>query len=163
MTVMGMLIYSVLIILHYYFIIISYYDNIILSYHYIILAQYNIYWHFSNQGFCSRMAPYQWFWIIEDCFRHRISARIFSMLEKHSIYNKQFGFFWAQALGPGPMVQGPWSPWGPPPFFSQYCKMVRDLSRSVPRVFRSLGKPLIKLFRFIFNSKCHFLKVICSI
>ena len=37
--------------------------------------------------------------------------------------------------------------------------MVRDLSRSVPRLFRSPGKPLIKLFHFIFNSKCNFSKV----
>ena len=39
------------------------------------------------------------------------------------------------------------------------CRMVQDLSKSVPRVFRSPGKALIKLFHFIFNSKCHFSKV----
>ena len=38
--------------------------------------------------------------------------------------------------------------------------MAQDLFKSVPMVFRSLGKPLIKLFHFIFNSKCHFKKVI---
>ena len=101
----GMLIYSVLIILHYYCIIIFYYDDIILSYYYIILAQYIIYWHFFNQGFCSRMAPYQWFWIIEDCFRHRILARIFSMLKKTTKSSKSLCFFWGPgSLGPGPMV-----------------------------------------------------------
>ena len=39
------------------------------------------------------------------------------------------------------------------------CRMAQDLSKSVPMVFRSPGKPLIKLFHFIFNSKCHFSKV----
>ena len=39
------------------------------------------------------------------------------------------------------------------------CRMAQDLSKSVPMVFRSPGKALIKLFHFIFNSKCHFLKV----
>ena len=39
------------------------------------------------------------------------------------------------------------------------CRMAQDLSKSVPMVFRSPGKVLIKLFYFIFNSKCHFLKV----
>ena len=37
--------------------------------------------------------------------------------------------------------------------------MVWDLSRSVPGVFRTPGNPLIKLFCFTFNSKCHFFKV----
>ena len=36
------------------------------------------------------------------------------------------------------------------------CKMVWDLSKNVPMVFRSPGKVLIKLFHFMFNSKCHF-------
>ena len=40
--------------------------------------------------------------------------------------------------------------------------MVQDQSRSVPRVCRSPWNPLIKLFHFIFNSKCHFQKCICS-
>ena len=147
MTVTGMLIYSVLIILHYYFFIIFVYDNIILSYYHIILTQYSIYWHFFNQGFCSRMAPYQWIWIIKDCFRHRISARVFSMLI-------HLFSFWAQS----PWGPGPWSPLGPvgPPIFwicLTFCKMVRDLSRSVPMVFRSLGTPHNKLFHFIFNSE----------
>ena len=31
------------------------------------------------------------------------------------------------------------------------CRMTQDLSKSVPMVFRSPGKPLIKLFHFIFN------------
>ena len=116
MTVTGMLIYSVLIILHYYFIIIFYYDNIILSYYYIILAQYSIYWHFFNQGFCSRMAPYQWFWIIEDCFRHRNSARIFSMFKKTPIFQKIFVFVWAQAPGARTHGPRPLGPMGPPIF-----------------------------------------------
>ena len=126
-------------------------------YYHIILSQYNIYWHCFNHGFCSRMAPHQWFWIIEDCFRHRISALIFSMLKKHSILKIPLFCFGPRPLGPGPMVQGPWGP--PLSDFLKVCKMVQDLSRSVPRVFRSLGKPLIKLFHFIFNSKCHFSKV----
>ena len=37
--------------------------------------------------------------------------------------------------------------------------MVWDLSRSVPMMFRTPGNPLIHLFHFIFNSKCHFWKV----
>ena len=37
--------------------------------------------------------------------------------------------------------------------------MAQDLSKSVPMVFRSLGKPLIKLFHLLFNSKCHFVEV----
>ena len=67
-------------------------------------------------------------------------------------------------LGSGPWGPDPWSKapgaHGAPHFSDclSICKMVRDLSRSVPRVFRSLGKPLIKLFHFIFNSKCHFWK-----
>ena len=39
------------------------------------------------------------------------------------------------------------------------CFMVWDLSRSVPMVFRTPGNPLINLFHFICNSKCHFFKV----
>jgi len=33
------------------------------------------------------------------------------------------------------------------------------LSKSVPMVFKSQRNALIKLFHFIFNSKCHFSKV----
>ena len=43
--------------------------------------------------------------------------------------------------------------------FLKVCRMTQDLSKSLPMVFRSPGKVLIKLFHFIFNSKCHFLKV----
>ena len=39
--------------------------------------------------------------------------------------------------------------------------MVWDLSRSVPMVFRSPGNTLINLFHLLFNSKCHFFKIIC--
>ena len=31
------------------------------------------------------------------------------------------------------------------------CRVVQDLSKCVPMVFRSPGKPLIKLFRFMIN------------
>ena len=57
---------------------------------------------------------------------------------------------------------GPWplGPMGPHIFvFLKICKMVWDLSRSVPMVFRRPGNPLIKLFHFIFNWKCDFVKV----
>ena len=37
--------------------------------------------------------------------------------------------------------------------------MVWDLSRSVPKVFRTPGNSFINLFHFIFNSKCHFLQM----
>ena len=72
-------------------------------------------------------------------------------------------FFWAQ----GPWGPGPWSPLGPmgPPHSQiclKICKRVRDLSKSVPMVFRSPGKALIKLFHFIFNSECHFQKCVFS-
>ena len=68
-------------------------------------------------------------------------------------------FCWAQ----GPWGPGPWSPLGPMGssflrFVLTCCKMVRDLSKSVPMVFRSLGKPLIQLLR-IFNSKCNFCRM----
>ena len=43
------------------------------------------------------------------------------------------------------------------------CRMAQDLSKSVPMVFRSPGNPLIKLFHLLFNSKCHFFKVISFI
>ena len=153
MTLTGMWVYSALIILHYYFIIIFCYDNIILSYYYIIFAQYNIYWHFFNQGVCSRMAPYQWFWIIEDCFRHIFSTRIFSMLKKNIQVSRFLCFFWAQAPGARTHGPRPLGPMGPPIFrcFLKIWKMVRDLCKSVPMVFRSLGKQLIKLFYVTFN------------
>ena len=106
-----MFIYSVLIILHYYFIIIFHYHDIRLSYYHIILAQYTIYWHFFNRGFCSNLAPYQWFWIIEDCSRHRISARVFSMFKKTTHFKAFFVFLGPGSLGPGPMV--PLGPMGP--------------------------------------------------
>ena len=35
------------------------------------------------------------------------------------------------------------------------CRMAQDLSKSVPMVFRTPGNPLITLFHFICNSKCH--------
>ena len=38
------------------------------------------------------------------------------------------------------------------------CRMTQDLSKSVPMVFRSLGKVLIKLVYLIFNSKYHIFK-----
>ena len=38
------------------------------------------------------------------------------------------------------------------------CRMTQDLSKSVPMVFRSPGKVLLKLCYSIFNSKGHFLK-----
>ena len=62
--------------------------------------------------------------------------------------------------------QGDWmppNPWCqpapcPPGFFFRhflkFCFMVWDLSRSVFRVFRSPGNPLINLFDFICNKKC---------
>ena len=72
-----------------------------------------------------------------------------------------FHVFWAQ----GPWGPGPWSK-APgahgTPIFSDFWKidfMVWDLSSSVGMVFRSPGIPLINLFHFILNSKCHFLKV----
>ena len=43
------------------------------------------------------------------------------------------------------------------------CRMAQDLSKSVPMVFRSPEKALIKLFHFILNSKCHFSKVRCFV
>ncbi len=60
------------------------------------------------------------------------------------------------------MVLGPRFPgvMGPSVFgaFLKNIFMVWDLSRSVPKVFRTPGNPLIKLFHFIFNSKCRFFK-----
>ena len=35
--------------------------------------------------------------------------------------------------------------------FLKVCRMAQDLSKSVPMVFRSPGKPLIKLFHLLFN------------
>ena len=63
-------------------------------------------------------------------------------------------------LGPRPL-----GPMGPFIFrvFSKMYFLVWDLSRSVPRVFRSPGNPLIKLSNFRYNSKCHFQKVILFI
>ena len=73
----------------------------------------------------------------------------FTTIDFNDFYD--FPHFWAH---------GPWGPWGPIfPIFSKICKMVRDLSRSVPRVFRTPGNPLINLVHFIFNANCHFLKV----
>ena len=57
------------------------------------------YWPFPNHGFCFNLASYQWSWIIEDCSRHRISVRVFSMFEK-----KTMVFLGPGSLGPGPMV-----------------------------------------------------------
>ena len=90
----------------------------------------------------------------------------FPCSKKPPILRISLFFLGPGSLGPRPMV--PLGPMGPPfsrfvdPIFRDFltfCKMVRDLSRSVPMVFRSPGKVLIKLFHFIFNSKCHFLKV----
>ena len=80
-------------------------------------------------------------------------------VQKNSILN--ISLF---CLGPGPWGPDPWSKvYGAhvSPHFSDFCKickMVRDLSRSVPRVFRTPGNPLIKLFHFISNFKCNFCK-----
>ena len=58
-------------------------------------------------------------------------------------------------LGPRPL-----GPMGPSMFcdFSKIQFMVWDLSKSVPKVFRSPRNPLIHLFYLIFNQKCHFSK-----
>ena len=73
----------------------------------------------------------------------------FPCWKKHALFNTSV-FFGPRPLGPGPMVQGPWGPWGP--HFSDFleiCKMVRELSKSVPRVFRSPGNPFINSIHFI--------------
>ena len=54
----------------------------------------------------------------------------------------------------GPMAPGAHG--APFSDFLKICKMVRDLSRSVPMMFRTPGNPLINLFHLICNSKCHF-------
>ena len=83
-------------------------------------------------------------------------AELFQLSKKtiiFLIFNDLNNFNNFVVLGPRPL--GPF-------VFRDFLKiyfMVWDLSRSVPRVFRSPGTPLINLFRFIFNSKCHFLKI----
>ena len=120
----------------------------------ILLSYSHIYWPFFNHGFCSRTAPYQWSGIIKDCSRHRISVRVFSMFSETCV----FPDFWAH----GPWGPGPWSKapvaHGTLHFcdFLKICFMVWDLSRSVPRVFRSPGNPLINVFHFICISTYNF-------
>ena len=113
------LLYYIIISLYYYIIILLYYYNIILLYYYIIillydiiLTYYTIYWPFSNHGFCSNLASYQWSWIFEDCSRHRISVHVFSMFKKTTNFKSFFVFLGPGSLGPGPMV--PPGPMGPP-------------------------------------------------
>ena len=110
--------YYIITILLYYFIIILIYYYIIILYYIMILLYYisilHHYWPFSNHGFCSNLASYQWSWIIKDCSKHRISARIFSILKKQPVFHNFF-VFWPQ----GPWGPGPWSflgPMGPPIF-----------------------------------------------
>ena len=114
MRVTGMLIYSVLTILHYYFIIILYYDNIILSYYYIILAQYIIYWHFFQSGFLLQNGSISMILNYWGLFQaQNFGARLFHV-QKNTDFNNFFCFVWAH----GPWGPGPWSPLGPmgPPF-----------------------------------------------
>ena len=103
-------------------------------------------------------------WFLLELLRTVLGTTIwrasFLCSKKHAVVHNVFVFVWAQ----GPWGPGPWSPlgpWAPPMFliFLIFCKMVQDLSKSVPMVFRSPGTPLIKLFHFIFNSKCHFSEV----
>ena len=81
-------------------------------------------------------------------------AHLFHVEKKNTDFHDFHDFDSFMVLGPrfpGPM--------GPSMFrdFLKNCFMVWDLSRSVPRVFRSPGNPLINLFHFIFNETCHFL------
>ena len=82
--------------------------------------------------------------------------RSFSMLKKTMTFMIFNDFNNFMVLGPRPL-----GPMGPSMFrdFLKMCFMVWDLSRSVRMVFRSPGNTLIKLFHFIFNSKCNFSKV----
>ena len=82
-------------------------------------------------------------------------AHLFHVEKRH-----WFTWFWMILIISWFWAQGPWGPWDPPCFwdFLKTCFMVWDLSRSVPGVFRSPGNPLINLFHFLFNSKCHFRK-----
>ena len=89
--------------------------------------------------------PYQWSGALNQCYLRRISMRIFSMLSKNMIFMICM-IFWF--LGPRPLgSMGPF-------IFRVFLKiyfMVWDLSRSVPRVFRSPGNPLIKFVDFKCN------------
>ena len=84
-------------------------------------------------------------------------AELFQLLEKTMIFMIFNDFNNFMVLGPRPL-----GPMGPSMFcdFLKNCFMVWDLSRSVPRVFRSPGNPLIKLLHLLFNSKYNFFKVI---
>ena len=121
MTVTGMLIYSVLIILHYYFIMI--FIMIILHYHFIILYSHNIAfidtfpirvfapeWHHINDFELLRI-------VLGTEFRHTS----FLCSKRHTIFTISL-FFWAQA--PGARTHGP-RPLGAmrPPFFGVVEKL----------------------------------------
>ena len=148
MTVTGMLIYSVLIILHYYFIIIFYYDNIILSYYYIILHNIAFIDTFSIMAFALEWLHINDFELSRTVLGTEFRRASFPCWNKHTVFTCVL-FFWAQA--PGARTHGP-RPMGPPfSDFLEICKIVRDLCKSVPMVFRSPGKRLITLFHFIFN------------
>ena len=62
----------------------------------LIFSYYNIYWHFPNHRFCSRIAPYQWWGIVKQSPMRRISTRVFSMFSKTLDFH-DFG------------AQGPWA------------------------------------------------------
>ena len=124
------------------------------------VKQFWYFWHFFNnfqKHFLLPKWPYQWSGAVVQCSCRRISMRIFSMFKKTLIFIIFNDFNNFLVLGPRPL-----GPMGPSIFldFLNFCFMVWDLSRSVPRLFRSPGNPLINLFHVLFNSKCHFFKVI---
>ena len=83
------------------------------------------------------------------------STHICFSLQKNSSHDSYICLLKLWFWGPRPMgPMGPFMFW----HFLKICFMVWDLSRSVPRVFRSPGNPLIKLFYFIFNSNATFPK-----
>ena len=99
--------------------------------------------------------PYQWSGALVQCSCRRISMRSFSNCQEKwfSLFSIDLNNFMVSGLrflG----VMGPFIFWD----VLKICFMAWDLSRSVPRVFRSPGNPLIKLFHFSFLWKYHFLK-----
>ena len=111
--------------------------------------QHLFFWHFvplfQSPIFLNKW-PYKWWGAVNQCPLRRISTRVLSMFSRHWI----FMICWPKALGPWSKAPGAHGTLRFLWFFEKLF-MVWDLSKSVPKVFRSPGNPLINLCHSTFN------------
>ena len=121
---------------------------------------FTVFLSFLPNRFRLNMEPHELVWKSVTAILHRISVSIFKVFSTFEIHWTTFQDF-CYILDPWVVKHMCFWVWWRSIFwhFVEVLPLTWDLSRSVRMVFRSPGNPLINLFHFIFNSRCHFLEV----